>query len=122
MLKSDVTFEGEEIIAARHSADALSYWAYESPQDVAARTERVHSEFSELTAAANAKRQVLEDDLAREIYAEDTRLLADRHAGKVRQLEKWSGKLSPASRRPCRCKKKKAGVPWHFVSCWALMD
>lgn len=34
--------------------------------------------------------KVLDDDLARELYAEDTRLLAERHGGKVATLQQWA--------------------------------
>jgi hypothetical protein len=40
---------------------------------------------------SEAKEAVLQDDLARELYAEETRLLADQHAAKHETLTAWAG-------------------------------
>ena len=43
-----------------------------------------------MTAASTTKRQILDDDLARELYAEETRRLAGRHVSETTRLNAWA--------------------------------
>eukprot|EP00912_Choanoflagellata_sp_UC4_P001444 UC4_evm1s900 len=44
----------------------------------------------ELKRLRDAKKGVLDDDLAREIYAAETRLLVDQHIERAKALEAWA--------------------------------
>ncbi|EGD76823.1 paramyosin [Salpingoeca rosetta] len=79
---------GADICAAKYATDH-SEWTYEKPADVNAREQEVVSKWEQLNVLAEEKQKVLEDHLAREEYAEQTRLLAGQHHNRVLQLEAW---------------------------------
>lgn len=54
---------------------SLSSWVYETPEAVTAREAELDATFAELKAAAAHKREVLDDDLARE-YLSQTSVLS----------------------------------------------
>ena len=45
---------------------SISSWVYENPESVTAREAELDAKFAELKTAAAYKREVLDDDLARE--------------------------------------------------------
>lgn len=57
---------GKEILAARFKTD-LSEWVYEDPSAVNDREADVDKKWAELTALCQVKREILADDLAREV-------------------------------------------------------
>lgn len=57
---------GDTIRAAKHTSE-FSEWVYEKPDDVTALETQTDTLISDLDTAAAAKREVLDDDLAREV-------------------------------------------------------
>jgi hypothetical protein len=84
---------GEEIRAAEYKTE-LSAWKYEKPEEVRALELQVDAMWEELTTLSDEKRRVLDDHLAREQYAADTRLLAGQHDDKFAQLLTWAAEKS----------------------------
>eukprot|EP00730_Choanoeca_flexa_P018668 TRINITY_DN9089_c0_g1_i3.p1 TRINITY_DN9089_c0_g1~~TRINITY_DN9089_c0_g1_i3.p1 ORF type:complete len:1244 (+),score=477.40 TRINITY_DN9089_c0_g1_i3:22-3753(+) len=72
---------GVEIRAAEYKTD-YSQWKYEKPEEVSALETELDGAWVQLDEAQASKQAVLEDDLSRLLYAEQTRLLASQHADK----------------------------------------
>ena len=72
---------GEEIRAAEYKT-TYSQWKYEKPAEVSALETELDAVWTALATAQASKQAVLDDDLARLLYAEQTRLLASQHADK----------------------------------------
>jgi Ca2+-binding EF-hand superfamily protein len=64
---------GAEILAKEYKTD-YSSWVYETPDDLKARESEIDSHWVELGQLYEAKKKVLEDDLAREIEKERLRI------------------------------------------------
>lgn len=79
---------GDTIRAARHST-THSEWTYEYPERLTKEEADVNTRWAQLAEASTTKHAVLDDDLARELYAEETRILADQHAAKQALLGNW---------------------------------
>lgn len=84
---------GTEIRAAKY-ATALSQWVYEKPQEVSALEGKLDKAWAELAAASAKKKEVLNDELAKHLYAEHTRLLAGQHADKFDACRAWAAEKS----------------------------
>ncbi len=63
---------------------------YEKPEAVTALETTIDALWVEQGKQSAAKRLVLEDDLARELYAEDTRLMSEQHAQATEHLRQWA--------------------------------
>eukprot|EP00055_Hartaetosiga_balthica_P011900 m.55751 g.55751 ORF g.55751 m.55751 type:complete len:1252 (-) comp7769_c0_seq1:791-4546(-) len=70
---------GEEIRNAKYETEHSS-WTYENPSAVQKLESDVELVWNTLTSKHNTKKAMLDDDLARELYAEQTRLMASRHS------------------------------------------
>eukprot|EP00911_Craspedida_sp_UC1_P002721 UC1_evm2s1999 len=86
---SDLKRLGVEICEAKY-ATPLSSWQYEAPEEVKALETAIDEHLKEIASQTEKKREVLEDDLKRELYAEETRLMADQHKVKYTALHTWS--------------------------------
>lgn len=80
---------GAEIRGAEYKTD-LSQWVYESPGEVTALEQQIDGFFGHMKTTCMQKSGVLEDDLARELYAEETRLMAEQHEDKHKGLQAWA--------------------------------
>lgn len=80
---------GADIINAKYET-ALSSHIYEKPEEITGLESKIGAYWAEMTTLSAQKLEVLEDDLARELYAEETRLLADQHQHKFNQLLGWA--------------------------------
>jgi len=67
-----------------------STWEYEEPEEIATLETAVIAMLDELTVAHAEKKSILEDDLARELFAEETRLMAGQHIDKATQCARWA--------------------------------
>eukprot|EP00049_Salpingoeca_infusionum_P009182 m.152573 g.152573 ORF g.152573 m.152573 type:complete len:1745 (-) comp14262_c0_seq1:1421-6655(-) len=79
---------GDAIRAAEYKTE-ISQWVYEKPEEVTALETRVTEYWQQLDGLSAEKRRVLDDDLARELYAEATRLQADQHKDTCSLLSAW---------------------------------
>ena len=75
----------DESYATEHSS-----WVYPTPDGVVALETAVTELLAALSAAHDAKKAVLEDDLARELYIEETNLLSGQHTDKAVQCAGWA--------------------------------
>lgn len=80
---------GEEIRAAKHETE-YSTWSYEKPAEVKALEESVQKYWTTMDSSAETKLAILEDDLARHIFAEELRLQAGNHKQNFVMLETFS--------------------------------
>ncbi|EDQ86636.1 uncharacterized protein MONBRDRAFT_28031 [Monosiga brevicollis MX1] len=80
---------GQEIRDATYST-SYSSWQYEQPDEVSALESRITTRWAELDGLATEKQAVLDDHLAREEYAEQTRLLAGQHLDQHNRLQAWA--------------------------------
>lgn len=72
---------GDDIRAAEYKTE-YSQWKYEKPEDVTALETDVDNKWASLNQAYQTKLELLQDDLERLLYAEQTRVLASQHADK----------------------------------------
>ncbi|EGD73339.1 hypothetical protein PTSG_12249 [Salpingoeca rosetta] len=70
---------GNEVRTTEYKTE-LSQWKYEKPDTLVALESEIDAKWQELDQKAAAKKAVLEDDLARELFAEQTRLMASTHS------------------------------------------
>ena len=68
-----------------------SEWRYGAPEAITAAHDAADALMARLREACAAKQAVLDDDLARELYAEKTRLLAGRHVEGGSKCATWAG-------------------------------
>lgn len=80
---------GEKIRTTEYKTE-YSQWVYERPQEVSQLETSAAQRLAEMDDAHASKRAVLEDDLARELYAEETRVIAGQHLDKGLQCAKWA--------------------------------
>ena len=80
---------GAEIRAAVYETE-YSRWVYPAPAEVSALEGKVVTHWETMAAKSASKQLVLEDDLARELYAEATRLLADQHGREAGRVMAWA--------------------------------
>lgn len=80
---------GTTIRTTEHKTE-YSQWTYEHPADVTGLEDQAQDLLKQLDTASVAKRAVLDDDLARELYAEETRLIAGQHVDKGLQCANWA--------------------------------
>lgn len=85
---------GEQIRTTEYKSD-LSQWAYPKPAEVTALETAVDALWVEIEGMAAEKRRILDDHLARELYAQETRLLAGQHEDKANQLSVRPSALLP---------------------------
>ena len=67
-----------------------SSWKYPEPEAVKALEDAADMLWAELAEKSARKKATLDDDLARELYAEETRLLAGQHCGKYDACCAWA--------------------------------
>eukprot|EP00043_Microstomoeca_roanoka_P017478 m.182433 g.182433 ORF g.182433 m.182433 type:complete len:1285 (+) comp16641_c0_seq1:297-4151(+) len=79
---------GASICKAKYTT-SLSTWVYEHPEQVQGLEEQIGLRWAEMREKSEQKRLVLEDDRARELYAEETRLVSSQHADQAAELHKW---------------------------------
>lgn len=77
---ASLTKLGEEVRNAAYLA--LSQWRYPQPQDLTTLETTLQAAWEKLSVAEASKRAVLDDEVARLLYAEQTRLLASQHEDK----------------------------------------
>jgi len=80
---------GEKIRSTEYSTQ-YSQWKYGQSEEVTAVETNADELLAQLAAASAAKKAILEDDLARELYAEETRLIAGQHLDKGLQCANWA--------------------------------
>uniref|UniRef100_A0A6A7G8A1 Paramyosin n=1 Tax=Hirondellea gigas TaxID=1518452 RepID=A0A6A7G8A1_9CRUS len=78
---------GHEITFARY--DNLSQWQFETPEEITQRESKVDDLFAELARLHVTKKDVLDDDLAREEFKAHVLLLNDRHVGSFNSISSW---------------------------------
>jgi len=79
---------GGEIRSAEYKTE-LSHWRFETPQEVSGREEEIASSFRTLDSLSATKKDVLDDDLAREQFREKLRLMNEDHKGKQARIKAW---------------------------------
>lgn len=79
---------GMEIRDAEYKTTHSS-WAYERPEEVKALEDAIRDRLDELAVKAAAKKRVLDDDLARELFKEKVRLWVKGHASRHAELTNW---------------------------------
>jgi hypothetical protein len=93
------TFSAGEITALFEAGTAIrdekyesehSNWSYPAPEEVTMLEDAVNDFVAELQAGETNKRAILEDDLARELYTEETHLLGGQHVDKALQCAGWA--------------------------------
>ena len=93
------TFEAGEIAALLELGSAIrdakyetehSSWVFPTPDAVAALEAQVVELLAALTEAHATKKAILEDDLARTLYIEETNLLSGQHTDKATQCAGWA--------------------------------
>lgn len=67
-----------------------STWVYPDPDAVESLESQVTELLGSLTTASDYKKEVLDDDLARELYIEETNLLSGQHTDKATQCAGWA--------------------------------
>eukprot|EP00055_Hartaetosiga_balthica_P008816 m.33924 g.33924 ORF g.33924 m.33924 type:complete len:1745 (+) comp6485_c0_seq2:13-5247(+) len=91
---------GEAIRNAKYET-VYSSWVFEHPEETTTREGTIDGCWEALREKAIKKREILDDDVARELYAEETRLLADQHSDKTELLLGWfSNKSAYLGERP----------------------
>lgn len=80
---------GGEIRSAEYKTEH-STWKYEKPTEVTKLESDITASWAQLDKGHDEKLAVLQDDLAREEFAEHTRLLVGQHTGKFGQLKAWA--------------------------------
>jgi len=80
---------GEKIRKTEYSSEYCQ-WCYEKPDEITAIEANATDILGVLVSGEKEKRNVLDDDLARELYAEETRLMAGRHVDKGLQCANWA--------------------------------
>ena len=80
---------GQAIRTARH-ASTHSTWQYEDADAITQLEGEKDALWQELDNEHAKKKAILEDDLARELYAEATRLLASQHESDTQMLCAWT--------------------------------
>jgi len=80
---------GEKIRKTEYSSEYCQ-WCYEKPDEITAIETNATDILGVLVSGEKEKRNVLDDDLARELYAEETRLMAGRHVDKGLQCANWA--------------------------------
>lgn len=78
---------GQEIISARY--DAISKWQFETPEEIGVREKDIDGRFETLATLYAKKKEVLDDDLAREEFKARILLLNDRHTNSFKNISKW---------------------------------
>ncbi|EDQ86619.1 uncharacterized protein MONBRDRAFT_33696 [Monosiga brevicollis MX1] len=81
---------GASIRGAKYETQ-YSSWVYGQPAEVEGLENKAKSSTNEMRAKAEAKRLVLEDDLAREQFREKIELMADQHTSQYQYLQSWAG-------------------------------
>ena len=79
---------GDQIRAASHKSQ-YSSWTFGKPEELKKLEGTITEYWATMTARSTKKREILNDDLKRELYAEETRLLADQYMRKSKQLGAW---------------------------------
>ncbi len=79
---------GAEILAAKYETQYSSY-VFEKPEEIKTREQDVDSKLAHLSQLSAEKRSVLEDDLARETFAERTRVTNKQHINAYTKLVAW---------------------------------
>lgn len=67
-----------------------SRWQYEDPEEISRLEAEVAADLSDLAGVSAAKKATLDDDLARELYAEETRLIAGQHVDTALGCARWA--------------------------------
>lgn len=80
---------GNDIRTAKY-ATAHSQWVYDKPADVTALETKLDRAWATLASTSAQKKNVLDDELAKHLYAEQTRLMAREHANKHAQCSAWA--------------------------------
>eukprot|EP00051_Salpingoeca_urceolata_P017390 m.236470 g.236470 ORF g.236470 m.236470 type:complete len:1366 (+) comp18939_c2_seq7:236-4333(+) len=93
---------GAEIRSAEYKSE-FSQWKYEKPQEVTALEQAVDALWAEFDTLSQDKQTLLDDHLARELYAEETRLIAGQHVDKSKQILAWAAEKNAylQVREPC---------------------
>ena len=79
----------DSIRSAKYSSPHAQ-WIYEKVDEVDALGDEVARLWSSIREKSSHKRSVLDDDLAREIFKEETRLLVANHLGCFTFIKKWA--------------------------------
>jgi spectrin beta, non-erythrocytic 2 len=81
---------GETLCEAAYSSP-LSHWQYDRAAEVRALDAALEKLWAALEKQVGEKEATLQDDLARELFAEDSRLLLQQYDSKDRELMGWLG-------------------------------
>jgi len=84
---------GKDICSAEYKSEHSS-WAYGDGAEILKIEGEVTDLLQKLTTAHAAKLAILEDDLARELFAEETRLLAGQHTDQATHCAHWATEKS----------------------------
>ena len=79
---------GNDILTDKYEGP-FSSWVYDNPAEIQAREKEIDSMWANLTTLSDEKRRVLDDHLARETYAAETRVLNRGHVDKFDKLMAW---------------------------------
>eukprot|EP01090_Pellita_catalonica_P017064 TRINITY_DN5077_c0_g1_i2.p1 TRINITY_DN5077_c0_g1~~TRINITY_DN5077_c0_g1_i2.p1 ORF type:complete len:1314 (-),score=365.62 TRINITY_DN5077_c0_g1_i2:124-3771(-) len=79
---------GNDILTAKYETKYSSH-TYENPDEVKTRESEIDTEWAKLTELSTEKKNVLDDHLAREQYAEKTRALNKKHTDFHEKLSEW---------------------------------
>eukprot|EP00056_Hartaetosiga_gracilis_P008962 m.128521 g.128521 ORF g.128521 m.128521 type:complete len:1251 (+) comp13031_c0_seq1:71-3823(+) len=82
---------GESIRAAKYET-SFSQWVYEDPSTISSLESDIATRVEELSSLSAAKREVLDDDLAREQFKEKVELLVNNHASLFGVISEWANK------------------------------
>lgn len=85
---------GKEILNTQHNTEH-SKWQFENAGELQQRLSELEARFGDLGKLSAAKREILNDDLAREKFIQSTRLLNNQHKVRHDKLSQWTAdKLS----------------------------
>eukprot|EP00912_Choanoflagellata_sp_UC4_P001137 UC4_evm1s705 len=91
---------GVEISSAQYESE-FSSWKFAEQTGIKAKEEEISGLFRKIHELSILKRARLNDDLAREIYVEQTRVLVDQHKSKYDKVLLWiSNEINYATLRP----------------------
>merc|ERR1711994_31694 len=71
--------------------EKLSSYSFPTPEEILGREKKVDEAWVSLDQLAKEKKEILDDDLAREVFKAKVCLDNEQHQAKFKNLEKWIG-------------------------------